>query len=251
MLVGVAALALALARPQTTVAVPVEEASIMLVTDTSRSMLADDVAPSRLAAAQQAARDFLGQVPGTVRVGVLSYSDSVAVSQAPTQERAPVTAAIDGLAANGGTATGEALDAALKALRADRQARTPAAIVLLSDGQTTVGRDPVPVAQEAKRLGIPVYTVALGTPDGTVQGPTGPLAVPPDPESLQEIAAASGGKAFTAEDADGLSGVYHELGSRLGTKDEQREITAGFAAGGLLLLGAGLAGGLRTRSPLT
>lgn len=252
-LAGIAALALSLARPERTVAVPVEQASIMLVTDTSRSMLADDVSPSRLAAAQQAARDFLGQVPASVRVGITSYSDSPAVSQTPTEDRAPVRATIDGLLANGGTATGDALRAALNALRPDgvNGIQTPAAIVLLSDGATTVGRDPVPVAQAAKRLGVPIFTVALGTADGTVEGPTGPIAVPPDPATLQQIAEASGGHAFTAQDADGLTSVYRELGSKLGTKDEEREVTVGFVAGGLVLLAAGLAGGVRVRSVLT
>jgi Ca-activated chloride channel family protein len=231
--------------------VPVEQASIMLVTDTSRSMLAEDVAPSRLAAAQEAARDFLDEVPDSLRVGALSYSDSATVAQTPTTDRAPVKAAIDGLVADGGTATGEALDVAVRALRPGGEGRTPAAIVLLSDGKTTVGRDPVEAARIAREQGVPVYTVALGSSDGTVPGPMGPLSVPPDPETLAQIAQASGGKAFTAEDADGLTAVYRELGSRLGTKDEEREVTAAFAAGGLVLLGLGLAGGLRARSPLT
>ncbi|MBI5104737.1 MAG: VWA domain-containing protein [Solirubrobacterales bacterium] len=251
-LLGVGALALALARPQATVAVPVEKASIMLVTDTSGSMSATDVAPSRLDAAQEAARDFLGEVPETVRVGALSYSDAARLDIAPTDDRDAVRSAIDGLAADGGTATGDALDVAVKALRQKRGDRTPAAVVLLSDGKTTAGRDPVPVAAAAKRLRVPIYTVALGTEGGTLPGPGGQaVPVPPDPETLAQIASSSGGAAFTADDADQLSGVYRKLGSQLGTKEEQREITAAFAAGGLLLLGAGLAGGLRLRPTLT
>jgi Ca-activated chloride channel family protein len=250
-LLGAAALGLALAKPQTTVAVPVERASIMLVTDVSGSMAADDVSPSRLAAAQAAAKEFVDEVPDSVQVGLVSFSDGSAVTQQPTQDHDAVKAAIDSLGAQGGTATGEALDTAIKALRPSGQPRTPAAIVLLSDGATTVGREPVPVAQEAKRVGVAVNTVALGTPDGMLMTPRGAVAVPPDPETLAQIASSSGGRAFAAEDADGLQAVYRELGSQLGTKDEQREVTAAFAAGGLLLLGAGLAGGLRNRPTLT
>ncbi|WP_205697098.1 VWA domain-containing protein [Conexibacter sp. SYSU D00693] len=252
-LAGIAALALALARPQATVAVPVEQASILLVTDTSRSMLADDVSPSRLAAAQAAARDFVSDVPDTVRVGLVSYSDAAAVTQAPTTDRAALGAAIDGLAADGGTATGEALRLAVDTLRpSGSRARVPSAVVLLSDGATTVGRDPVGVARAARAAGVPVYTVALGTESGTIDSPDGrgPVLVPPDPETLARIAETSGGEAFSAQDADALHGVYERLGSRLGRKRERREITAGFAAGGLLLLGSGVVAGIRRRPAL-
>jgi Ca-activated chloride channel family protein len=242
---------LALAKPQTTVAVPVDRASIMLVTDTSGSMSADDVAPSRLAAAQQAARAFLDKVPDRVRVGLVTFADQAALTQQPTTDHAAVRAAVDGLSSQGGTATGEALDAAIKALRPTSRSRTPVAVVLLSDGARTAGRDPLPIADMAKRLGVPVNTVALGTADGTLLTPRGPIAVPPDPQTLAEIASRSGGTPFTAEDADGLQAVYRKLGTQLGTKDEKREITVAFAAGGLLLLGAGLTGGLRNRPTLT
>jgi Ca-activated chloride channel family protein len=251
-LLGVAALALALARPEHTVAVPIEKASIMLVTDTSGSMTATDVGPSRLAAAQRAAKDFADAVPATVQLGALSYSDAARADVQPTSDHAAVKAAIDGLSADGGTATGDALDVAVKALRADRSDHAPKAVVLLSDGKTTVGRDPVPVAQAAKRLGVPIYTVALGTDGATITAPDGTqVPVPPDPQTLARIAQASGGRSFTAGDADGLSSVYRALGSKLGTKKEQREVTAGFAAAGLVLLGAGLTAGLRRRSVIT
>jgi Ca-activated chloride channel family protein len=252
LLCGLTLVALAIAKPQRTVAVAIERASILLVTDTSRSMLADDVAPSRLAAAQSAAKDFLDEVPDALQVGALSYSDRAALMQAPTTDRAAVAAAVDSLSANGGTATGDALDLAVKSLRSNGTASgPPSAIVLLSDGATTVGRDPVAVARAAATLKVPIYTVALGTGAGTVIGPNGmPVTVAPDPETLDAIARASGGRAFAVEDADGLSGVYRELGSKLGRRNEQREITAGVAVGGLLLLGGGLAGSLRRRPVL-
>jgi Ca-activated chloride channel homolog len=254
LLAALAALLVALAKPQTTVAVPVEKASVMLVTDQSGSMRADDVAPSRLAAAQQAARDFLGKVPKELQVGAVSFSDVPQSVSPPTTDREDVRSLIDGLNADGGTAAGDALQSALDALDdagVGGKGRPPAAIILLSDGATTTGSDPVEVAREAGKRDIPIYTVALGTPDGTVPGGFGgSIPVPPDPETLRAISKASGGTAYTANDADQLSGVYENLGSRLGTKQEEREITAVFAGGGLiLLLGAAFAG-LRTTGRL-
>jgi Ca-activated chloride channel homolog len=254
LLAALAALLVALAKPQTTVAVPVEKASVMLVTDQSGSMRADDVAPSRLAAAQQAARDFLDKVPKELQVGAVSFSDVPQSVSPPTTDRDDVRSLIDGLVADGGTAAGDALQSALDALDdagVGGKGRPPAAIILLSDGATTTGADPVEVARKAGKRDIPIYTVALGTPDGTVPGGFGgSIPVPPDPETLREISKASGGTAYTANDADQLSGVYENLGSRLGTKQEEREITAVFAGGGLiLLLGAAFAG-LRTTGRL-
>lgn len=250
LLAGACALGLAVARPQATVHEPVEQASILLVNDTSGSMVADDVAPSRLDAAREAAEEFVDQLPAGVRVGALSYSDAAALTQSPTEDHDAVRGALQGLSAQGGTATGEALDTALKALRPDGTTGAPAAIVFLSDGATTVGRDPVGVAARARELGVPVYTVALGTSGGSIPDPRGMggrLAVPPDPATLEEIARRSGGRAFTAQDADGLAAVYRELGSRLGTEEREREISVVFAAGGLLLVAGGLLGGVRRR----
>lgn len=245
---GVASLVTALARPEATVAVPVERASVMLVTDSSGSMSATDVDPSRLQAAREAASGFLDKVPEETQVGVIGFSDSAHTVVAPTGDRDAAHAAIDALTADGGTATGDALQAALDALTANDDpdgTRPPSAIVLLSDGKRTVGAEPVAIAEEAARLGIPVSTVALGTPDGVLTTPNGSLTVPPDPETLRQIAEVSRGEAFSADDGDELDAVYERLGSQIGTKQEQREITVGFAAGGLLLLGAALAGSLR------
>jgi Ca-activated chloride channel family protein len=254
LLAALAALLVALAKPQTTVAVPVEKASVMLVTDASGSMRADDVSPSRLAAAQQAGRDFLDKVPDALQVGGVAFSDVPQSVAPPTTDRADVRSLIDSLQADGGTAAGDALQSALDALDdagVGGDHRPPAAIILLSDGATTTGADPVEVAREAGKRNIPIYTVALGTPDGTVPGGFGgSIPVPPDPETLAEISKVSGGRAYTAGDADQLSAVYDNLGSRLGTKQEEREITAVFAGGGLiLLLGAAFAG-LRTTGRL-
>jgi Ca-activated chloride channel homolog len=246
-LAALTALVLALAKPQATVAVPIERASIMLVTDHSRSMLATDVEPNRLAAAQRAARSFLDQLPEPVRVGVVAFSDSPDAVQAPTNDHDEARRIVDGQVADGATATGDALQVAIDALRRDRQngKRPPSAIVLLSDGKTTVGPDPVGIARAAKQLRIPVYTVALGTRDATVPNPNPfgtPLSVAPDPATLRRISEVSGGRAFTAEDDDQLSSIYKTLGSQLGTRKQQKEVTASFAIGGLvLLLGAAAA----------
>ena len=244
---ALAVLALALARPQATVAVPVEQASVLLVTDVSGSMNARDVEPTRLDAARGAALDFLHDVPDEVRVGAVAYSTVPHTLDRPGTDRSSVEDLIENLSADGGTATGDALEQALELLGPREGAkRTPAAIVLLSDGETTAGRDPVEVAAEARRARVPIYTVALGTSEGVIQTPRGILPVPPDPETMREIAQRSGGRAFSADDAEGLDDVYDELGSRLATKREPREITAGFAAGGLVLLL--LASGLALRS---
>jgi Ca-activated chloride channel family protein len=246
-LAALAALVLALAKPQTTVAVPIERASIMLVTDHSRSMLATDVDPNRLSAAQRAARTFLDQLPKPVRVGAVAFSDSPDAVQAPSNDHEGARRIVDGQVADGATATGDALQVAIDALRRDRQngKRPPSAIVLLSDGKTTVGPDPVTIARTAGQLKIRIYTVALGTRDATVPNPNPfgtPLSVAPDPETLRRISEVSGGRAFTAEDDEQLSSIYKTLGSQLGTRKQKKEATASFAIGGLvLLLGAAAA----------
>jgi Ca-activated chloride channel family protein len=242
-------MAVALARPQTTVAVPVERASVMLVTDESGSMLAGDVDPSRLQAAQAAASTFLDRVPAQLMVGFIGYSATVRATVEPTTERDGVRSAIASL-----NADGDALTAALDRLEARRGTDgsvAPAAIVLLSDGKRTAGSDPAAAAARAAKLGIPISTVALGTPDGTVPGRQGEiLAVPPDPQTLQLIARRSGGTAFQVADPAELDRVYERLGSRIGTRHERREVSSAFAAGGLLLLAGGLGTGLRRRSRL-
>jgi len=245
-LAALAALVVAMAKPQRTVAVAVERASIMLVTDHSRSMQASDVKPDRLSAAQKAANAFVDRLPGPVRVGIVAYSDAPDAVQSPSDDHDATRRIVDAQVADGATATGDALQVALDTLTRQRQngRRPPAAIILLSDGKTTVGRDPVEVAREAGRLKIPISTVALGTSDATVPNPLygPPLSVAPDPETLRAIAKASGGQAFTAEDANRLSNIYRSLGSQLGTKNAKREVTAAFALGAIvLLLGAAAA----------
>jgi Ca-activated chloride channel family protein len=256
-LTAIAILIIAAAEPQRTVAVPVEHAQIMLLTDVSGSMLATDVKPNRLVAARRAAKRFIDRVPKQVNVGVEAFNQTPRVLANPTTDRDALSLALGRLSSSGGTATGEAIQTATRVLRQAPSLngkKPPSAMVLLSDGASTKGVDPIAAAQAAAKLKIPVYTVTLGTATGTITVPRSeadPSAgtivkpVPPDDASLHRIAQASGGKSFSAESADDLSAVYERLGSQLGTKKEPRQITAGFAGAGLALLALGAALSLR------
>jgi Ca-activated chloride channel family protein len=248
--VALAAVAIALARPEATVAVPEERATVVLATDISGSMQADDVEPSRIAAVRRAAIGFLDQAPGKLRVGAVAFNHSVRMIEAPSTDRAQAESLIGRLRPSGGTATGEGLAAALGLLErkgAGEQRRPPAAVILLSDGASTHGRDPIPVARQAARDRIPIYTVAFGTDAGTIQvtradGSSVTRSVPPDRDTMRRIAEISKGRTFSADAGDELATVYERLGSQVATHDERREITAGFAGGAaaLLLLGGAL-----------
>jgi Ca-activated chloride channel family protein len=236
-------LIIAAARPQRTVAVPINTASIMLANDTSGSMAATDVAPSRLRAAQQAAERFLGRVPSSVQVGLVEFNSKAALLQSPTSDRALVRSALEQLRVTGGTAIGDAIQTALRALAGTHRAGAkppPGAVVLLSDGSSDVGADPLAAAQQARAAHVPIYTVVLGTPNGTVAEKRGnrtvTVPVPPNPQQLAEIARVSGGQAFTATNAQGLDTVYERLGAQLGHKKVKHEMTASFTGGGLALL---------------
>jgi Ca-activated chloride channel family protein len=249
---ALAVLIVAAARQQKTVAVPVERAAIMLATDVSGSMEATDVKPSRLVAARRAAKNFVSDVPRGVNIGVMAFNGRPRVLQSPTPERDDIATALNRLSPSGGTATGDAITAALRVLRQPtgiNKKAPPSAIVLLSDGASTKGKNPIAAAQEAKRAKIPVYTVALGTPAGTIEVPrpggqngTEVRRVPPDPDALGQIARASGGQTFSADNASELKRVYEKLGSQLGTEKRKRQLTSSFAGGALVLLlvGAGM-----------
>ena len=247
-LAAVALLAIALARPHVPYRVATNDASLMLVIDHSGSMAADDVQPSRLAAADAAANTFIDQLPGSVRVGAIGFGSSPDVVQAPVTNHSAARAVVDELSAGGGTDTGDALELALQLLHGASPKHAPAAIVLLSDGAANAGPDPVTVGRQAARDRVPIYTVALGTPGGVLgnAGPFGgPVAVPPDPQLMQEIAQVSGARAFNAQSADELSSIYKRLGSQLGTVGRRREITFAFAIAGLVALLAAAAGSVR------
>jgi Ca-activated chloride channel family protein len=238
------ALILAAARPQTTVAVPVSDASVMLLNDVSASMGSTDVAPSRLSAAERAADQFLAKVPSSVRVGLLEFNTTATLLQSPTADHSLTRQALSQLHAYGHTDIGDAVLTTLRLLDEQRSAggkRPPSAIILISDGYSTSGPDPVAVARQAAEQHIPIYTVAVGTNVRTMTVHQGSrivtVAVPPvSPQQLGQIAQAAGGRAYTASDAAGLSAVYAHLATEIGHKTVRREITAGFAGGGLVLL---------------
>jgi Ca-activated chloride channel family protein len=234
------ALCFALAKPRHTVRVAVEQASIVLVTDHSGSMSATDVDPSRLTAAQRAAQAFIDKLPDKVKVGAVGFSDTPDLVQAPTTQHDLSRAIIDDQEAAGGTALGDAMETALNLLARGKAKHPPAAVVLLSDGKATTGLDPLAAADHARELKVPIYTVALGTADATIPDPQSPfggrLAVPPDPETLQEVARVTGARAFSTDDAGDLNSIYEKLGSQLGTRPQEKEISSSFAIGGLILL---------------
>jgi Ca-activated chloride channel homolog len=242
-LLAVIVLSIALARPAVSASVPVEQARIVLVTDQSGSMAAEDVLPTRLDAARRAANDFLDRVPREVQVGAIAYNQGARVLQAPSRDRRAVRTGLASLQPAGSTATGDALQLALKLAQPPvrpGERPPPAAIVLLSDGKSVRGSDPLDAARAAARAKVPIYTVALGTPQGTIprQG-GGRVPVPPDTRTLARIAELSDGGAFAVEDADRLTEVYERLGRQLTRKKESRQITSAFAGGGLALLLAG------------
>jgi Ca-activated chloride channel family protein len=245
LLVALAALVVGVARPHAVVTVPREEATIVIALDTSRSMKATDIPPSRLAAARLAAKLFAAEVPETFRIGVVSFATRAAVATPPTADRELVDEALDTLRPGEATAIGDAVVLAARVGRAQQtgdEPPPPRSVLLISDGAADGGMiSPAAAAERAQALGVPVYTVAIGTPAGVVEEElTGGLRriirVPPSPETLQLLAETTGGTFFTAAGVDELRAVYEELGSRLGTRDERREITDFFAGGSAALL---------------
>jgi Ca-activated chloride channel family protein len=248
LLAALAALIVGVARPHATVTVPREEATVMLAIDTSRSMGATDVNPSRLAAAQNAANRLVDIVPKKFRVGVVSFSSRAQLALAPTTDRTLVRSAIGTLRPREGTAIGDAvlLSARLGLKqRASDGSTPPTTVLLISDGARDGGQTaPRVAAQRARAMRIPVYTVLVGTPNGVVQHdlPSGYreiIRVPASPQTLQLIANTTGAQFFRAATDTQLREVYENLGSRLGHKRESREITDLFAGGAALLLLAG------------
>ncbi len=273
------ALLVSLARPQALVPVPKEQATVVMVMDTSGSMAATDVQPNRLNAARSAGKTFLDQLPTQFRVAVVSFASTARIHVRPTTDRVAAREALDRLRADGGTAMGDGLLRALELTQeapssdadpqrpppsrgssarartattpfptpaaaggpgADESERLPAAILLLSDGASTAGAiQPLQAARQAQALGIPVYTIALGTPGGALEVQGRRVTVPPDETTLRQIAEATGGQFFAAPSAQDLRAVYEDIGSRIGYVQEPQEVTAAFAAAGAVLLAAG------------
>jgi Ca-activated chloride channel family protein len=203
-------------------------------------MAASDVEPFRLRAAQDAALKFAERVPRQYSVGLVSFSETASLIVPPTTDREALKAGINGLIPVGATAIGDAVLASLEAMRATQPGATrldASRILLLSDGSNTTGASIDDAVGEAQDLGVPVFTVALGTEDGYL--PDG-RHVPPDPEALAYIAEETGGQSYESRDAASVSTVYEKLGSFIGTEEVQDEITGwplGIAAALLLLAG--------------
>jgi Ca-activated chloride channel family protein len=258
---AIAAALVGIARPAVARSVAREQATIILVVDTSGSMIADDVEPTRLAAVQGALRTFLKKLPGRFQVGMVTFSSQPRITVPVTDDHDLALQSIEHMTPFGGTAIGDAIARALDLLRhapgtspgvplgppQSGERVGPSAIVLMSDGAQNRGQlQPLTAAAWAKRLKIPVYTVALGTPNGKIRISEGSfsetISVPPDPRTLRQIALETNARSFAVSSGDRLNAVYRSLASRLSSKREYREATYAFlGAAALLVLGAGAA----------
>lgn len=263
----------AIARPATMVTLPSQYDTVVLAIDVSVSMRADDVKPTRLAAAQEAARSFIADQPRNTRIGVVSFAGTASPVQRPTTNRDDILYAIDRFQLQRGTAVGSGLLVSLKMIfpeiefdlwsnnpRPNKgpqpwhnapidQDRPPptlepvapgsynsAAIILLTDGQTTTGPDPIEAARMAAERGIRVYTVGIGTPDGEIVGAEGwSMRVRLDEDALKQIASVTKAEYFYAGTATDLTKIYKMLNSRLVLEKKETEVTALFTAAAALL----------------
>ena len=267
---------IAIARPAAIVTLPSQHETVILAMDVSGSMRATDVKPNRLAAAQEAAKSFIAGQPMTTRIGVVSFAATASVVQSPTHSREDILAAIERFQLQRGTAVGSGILVSLKMIFPDAEfdlrssnprreaskstpldparptdkpapkpvlpgSYTSAAIILLTDGQTTTGPDPIEAARMAADRGVRVYTVGVGTQKGEIIGGEGwSFHVRLDEESLKTIANLTRGEYFYAGTATDLQKIYKNLNTRLFFEQKETEITALFsaAAAGLVLLSA-------------
>jgi Ca-activated chloride channel family protein len=245
-LLALLALATAMARPSVDAKEPLERATVMLAIDVSLSMEADDVQPNRLAAAQEAAKEFVRQLPDSYNLGMVSFAKSANVLVSPTKDHESVVQAIDGLQLAEATATGEAVFTCLQAIQtvpADgANGAPPARIVLLSDGYRTYGRSIEEAATAASSANVPVSTIAFGTDSGVVDIGGQLQRVPVDRLSLAQLAETTSGFFYEAASAGELKQVYEDMGSSIGHRIMPREITQWYA--GAALLFALVAGGM-------
>lgn len=246
LLLSLATSTVAFARPTGTVDVPRERATVVVALDVSLSMMADDVEPDRISAAKASASSFVEGLPDRFDVGLVAFSGRASVVVSPTQDHAAVAAAVDSLSLDESTAIGEAvfasLDAVESVVREPGQPAPPARIVLLSDGSNTSGRSLSMAADAARSAGVPVSTIAYGTPDGTVEVGGDLIPVPVDAPALADLASDTDGTSFTAESGEELTQVYDDIGGQVGTTRETREVTARVAGTALALaFGAALA----------
>ena len=262
---ALAAMLVAMARPQATITLPTQHETVILAMDISGSMRATDVEPNRLVAAQNAAKQFVSEQPENVRVGVVAFAGTATVAQAPTRNREDVLAAIDRFQLQRATAIGSAIivslatifpnegydvanftygaDAAKKGEKNAPAKKTAppgsyasAVIILLTDGQRTTGPDTIQAARLAADRGVRIYTVGVGTPEGKIIGFEGwSMRVRLDEETLKQIANITQGEYFYAGNAVDLNKVYQTLNARLVMERKKTEVTALFAGLAALL----------------
>lgn len=260
LITALAVLTVALAGPMAEAKVPRNRATVVLIIDVSLSMQATDVEPSRLAAAQSAAKSFADQLTPGINLGLVAFAGTAAVLVSPTVDRTAVKRAVDGLRLSESTATGEAIFAALQSIdtfsravaAADAEGPPPARIVLMSDGKQTVPgpdgetepRGSFTAAKTAADAGIPVSTISFGTEYGSIEIEGDRTSVAVDDASMQQIAQLSGGQFFTAATKEELRQVYAELGEQIGYEVRRVDVSRPWLAGGALLLVVGLGGGI-------
>lgn len=258
-LVALTVLIVALARPQTEVSLPRLEGDVILAFDVSGSMAADDLKPTRLEAAKEAARRFIERQPSTVRIAVVTFSEGGFTTQPPTSEQAEVLAAINRLAVQRGTSLASGIQASLNVIAADENqplglaipqegpAPTPTAvpegtyasavIVLLTDGENTQMPDPLEVTQVAADRGVRIYTVGVGSTEGAILNLEGfTVRSRLDEATLKQISAMTGGTYYNARSEEDLQAIYDNLDPELAFKPEKMEVTSLFAGAGILVL---------------
>jgi Ca-activated chloride channel family protein len=242
LLASAAAMVVALAEPARPVLVTRATGAVMVAVDVSPSMMATDVPPSRLAAAQEAVARFAELLPEQIELGLVAFAGTAVVAVPPSADHELVRRALDHLQFRSQTAVGEAIHASLDALGTDRGAGE-SGVVVLSDGATTTGRPDDAAAQRARTAGVPVSTIAFGTPGGTVVLGGETLSVPPDGPALRAIADATGGRFFVAASSAELAEVYRTIGRSVTTTGELEDLTAWFVSAALvaLLLASALA----------
>ena len=251
LLLALVALIVGAARPHANLKVPRKEATVLLAIDVSRSMSAQDVRPTRLAAAQASAQAFLDRVPKDYSIGVIGFGTRAFIALPPTTDRVLAHDALASLTPSEGTAIGDAISLAARIglrQRATDGFVPPTSVLVISDGKRDGGQlAPLAAARQARNDHIPVSTVLVGTPNGIVTqklvgGYQEQIRVPASPGTLQQIASVSGGQFFRARSAAELTSVYKKLATRIGHRTQNRQITDLFAGGAivLLLLGGGL-----------
>lgn len=237
-----ALLVMGFARPSDEVRVPRERATVIVAVDVSRSMLADDVAPDRLAAARAAAREFVAELPEEFNAGLVAFAGNASVVVAPGADRGSLRAGIDELSVEStgmpGTAIGESIAACLQAVRnLDARASEeppPARAVVLSDGANTTGTPPQQAGAQAAEAGVPVDTISFGTSAGVIDGGGMPQPVPVNGQTLRAVAEQTGGGYYEAASADELREVYQDVGSSVGFRMERQDVSARFIGFGLI-----------------